>query len=187
MSRDGPHTFWDHENRHKSVISMNSFRATPSGEKIRSGHAWIVSYHSRRRCCLRSENGDNSTARVEVRSNGRRDRSPSGNLDVRGFEDPNQNFVQLANSVLVLKDTQQIAPYMPTYAELRKGDWSDNRVHRRAGIRANLLTGENLAAELTRRNYPEERAAKSSAAIYCGSCGRFCHDHFLMPDDESNR
>ena len=30
---------------------------------------------------------------------GRRCRSPRGNLDFRGFEDPNENFVQLINSV----------------------------------------------------------------------------------------
>ena len=45
------------------------------------------------------ENEDSSRARGELRSRGRRGRSPSGNLDFRGFEDPNENFVQLVNSV----------------------------------------------------------------------------------------
>lgn len=59
------------------------------------------------------------------------------------------------------KDTQRIAPYVPTYAaELKKRDWSDDRVYRRAGIGANLLSGENLAAELERRNYPEAAIGK---------------------------
>ena len=46
------------------------------------------------------ENEDSSRARGELRSRGRRGRSPSGNLDLRGFEDPNENFVQLVNSVM---------------------------------------------------------------------------------------
>ena len=59
------------------------------------------------------------------------------------------------------KGTQWIAPYVQTYsAELRNRDWSDERVYRRAGIGANLLGGENLAAELKRRNYPEETISK---------------------------
>ena len=41
---------------------------------------------------------DSSRARGELRSKGRRGRSPSGNLDLRGFEDPNENFVQLVNT-----------------------------------------------------------------------------------------
>ena len=45
------------------------------------------------------ENEDSSKARGESRSRGRRGRSPSGNLDLRGFEDPVKNFVQLVNSV----------------------------------------------------------------------------------------
>ena len=48
-------------------------------------------------CC--GENEDSSRARGELRSKGRRGRSPSGNLDLRGFEDPNENFVQLVNNV----------------------------------------------------------------------------------------
>jgi len=47
------------------------------------------------------ENEDSSWARGELRSRGRRGRSPNGNLDVRGFEDSNENFVQLVNSVPV--------------------------------------------------------------------------------------
>ncbi len=59
------------------------------------------------------------------------------------------------------KDTQRIAPYVPTYAaELRKRDWSDDRVYRRAGIGVNLLAGENLAAEFRRRNYSEAAIGK---------------------------
>jgi hypothetical protein len=50
---------------------------------------------------------------------------------------------------------------VPTYAaELRKRDWSDDRVYRRAGIGANLLDGQNLAAELKGRNYPEAAIGK---------------------------
>ena len=59
------------------------------------------------------------------------------------------------------KDTQRIAPYVPTYAaELRKRDWSDDRVSRRAGIGANLLDPENLTAELKQRNYSESAIGK---------------------------
>jgi microsomal dipeptidase-like Zn-dependent dipeptidase len=59
------------------------------------------------------------------------------------------------------KDTQRIAPYVPTYAwELRKRDWSDDRVYQRAGIGANLFERENLAAELKRRNYPKAAIGK---------------------------
>ena len=50
------------------------------------------------------ENEDSSRARGELRSKGRRGRSPSGNLDLRGFEDPNENFVQLVNSVRTVRD-----------------------------------------------------------------------------------
>src|SRR4029077_10429014 len=45
------------------------------------------------------ENEDSSRARGELRRRGRRSRSPSGNIDLRGFEDPDENFVQLVNSV----------------------------------------------------------------------------------------
>ena len=45
------------------------------------------------------ENEDSSFARGELRSRGCRDRSPSGNLDLRRFEDPDENFVHLVNSV----------------------------------------------------------------------------------------
>jgi len=45
------------------------------------------------------ENEDSSSARGELRSRSRRGRSPSGNLDLWGFEDPNENFVQLVNGV----------------------------------------------------------------------------------------
>jgi hypothetical protein len=55
------------------------------------------------------------------------------------------------------KDTQRIAPYVPTYAAF---DWSDDRVSRRVGIGANLLVGKNLAAELKERNYPEVAIGK---------------------------
>ena len=59
------------------------------------------------------------------------------------------------------KDTQRIAPYVPSYAaELRKRDWSDDRVYRRAGIGANLLDGENLGAELKQRKYSETAIGK---------------------------
>jgi hypothetical protein len=45
------------------------------------------------------ENEDSSRARGELRNRGCRDRSPSGNLDLWSFEDPDENFVQLINSV----------------------------------------------------------------------------------------
>jgi len=59
------------------------------------------------------------------------------------------------------KDTQRIAPYVPTYAaELKKRDWSEDRVYRRNGIGAKLLDRENLAAEFRRRSYSEEAIGK---------------------------
>jgi membrane dipeptidase len=59
------------------------------------------------------------------------------------------------------KDTQRIAPYVPTYAaELKKRDWSDDRVYRRSGIGASLLDQENLPAEFRRRNYSEDAIGK---------------------------
>jgi hypothetical protein len=45
------------------------------------------------------ENEDSSWTRGELRSRGCRDRSPSGNLDLRGLEDFKENFVHLVNSV----------------------------------------------------------------------------------------
>jgi hypothetical protein len=45
------------------------------------------------------QNEDSSRACGELRSRGRRCRSPRRNLDFRGFEDPNENFVQFINSV----------------------------------------------------------------------------------------
>ena len=59
------------------------------------------------------------------------------------------------------KDTRRIAPYLPSYgAELKKRDWSDDRTYRRGGIGAKLLDRENLAAEMTRRNYSPEAVEK---------------------------
>jgi len=59
------------------------------------------------------------------------------------------------------KDTHRIAPYVPTYAaELKKRDWSDDRVYRRGGIGAKLLDQENLAAAFARRSYSEEAIGK---------------------------
>lgn len=59
------------------------------------------------------------------------------------------------------KDTQRIAPYVPTYAaELKKRDWSEDRVYRCNGIGAKLLDRENLAAEFRRRSYSEEAIGK---------------------------
>jgi hypothetical protein len=50
---------------------------------------------------------------------------------------------------------------VPTYAaELKKRDWSDDRVYRRGGIGAKLLDQENLPAELRRRNYSEDAIGK---------------------------
>ena len=52
------------------------------------------------------------------------------------------------------KDTRRVAPYLPSFAaEFSKRDWSDDRIYRRNGIGAKLLDHENLAAELTKRNY----------------------------------
>jgi membrane dipeptidase len=59
------------------------------------------------------------------------------------------------------KDTKRIAPYLPSYAaELKQRDWNDDRVIRRKGIGARLLDGDNLPAELARRNYSEEAIGK---------------------------
>jgi membrane dipeptidase len=54
------------------------------------------------------------------------------------------------------KDTRRIAPYLPSFAaEFHKRDWSDDRIYRRNGIGASLLDRENLAAEMTKRNYSQ--------------------------------
>ena len=59
------------------------------------------------------------------------------------------------------KDTKRIAPYLPSYAaELKKRDWSDDRVIRRNGIGAKLLDQDNLAAEFKRRNYSAAAVSK---------------------------
>lgn len=59
------------------------------------------------------------------------------------------------------KDTKRIAPYLPSYAaELKKRDWSDDRVVRRNGIGAKLLDRDNLAAEFKRRDYSDEAVGK---------------------------
>ena len=59
------------------------------------------------------------------------------------------------------KDTKRIAPYLPSYAaELKKRDWSDDRVIRRGGIGAKLLDRDNLQAEFQRRGYSEEAVGK---------------------------
>jgi len=44
----------------------------------------------------------------------------------------------------------------PFAAELEKRDWSEDRIYRRDGIDAKLLARENLAAELSGRNYSNE-------------------------------
>jgi membrane dipeptidase len=59
------------------------------------------------------------------------------------------------------KDTRRVAPYLPSFAaEFSKRDWSDDRIYRRNGIGAKLLDRENLAAELTKRNYSGEAVRK---------------------------
>jgi len=59
------------------------------------------------------------------------------------------------------KDPKRIAPYLPSYAaELKKRDWSDDRVIRRNGIGAKLLDRDNLAAEFRRRNFSAEAIGK---------------------------
>jgi hypothetical protein len=40
------------------------------------------------------------------------------------------------------------------------GDWSEDRIYRRDGIGAKLLDRENLAAELSGRNYLDESVGK---------------------------
>ncbi len=50
---------------------------------------------------------------------------------------------------------------MPSFAaEFEKRDWSEDRIYRRDGIGAKLLARENLAAELSGRNYSEESMGK---------------------------
>src|SRR5439155_23517124 len=60
-------------------------------------YAWALMINHDHLACR--ENEDSSRARGELRNRGRRGRSASVNLDFRGFEDPNENFVQLVNSV----------------------------------------------------------------------------------------
>jgi len=50
---------------------------------------------------------------------------------------------------------------VPTYAaELRKPDWSDERVLPARRHRCQLASWENLAADVKRRNYPEATIGK---------------------------
>ena len=59
------------------------------------------------------------------------------------------------------KDTRRVAPYLPSFAaEFSKRDWNDDRIYRRNGIGAKLLDRENLAAELTKRNYSDAAVRK---------------------------
>ena len=59
------------------------------------------------------------------------------------------------------KDTKRIAPYLPSFAaEFKKRDWSEDRIYRRDGIGTKLLDRENLATELTGRNYSAESIGK---------------------------
>jgi hypothetical protein len=51
---------------------------------------------------------------------------------------------------------------------------------RRVG--ANFLARENLAADLKRRNYPEEAIGKILGVNYSGSCAWSCHNPLLMPE-----
>jgi microsomal dipeptidase-like Zn-dependent dipeptidase len=50
-----------------------------------------------------------------------------------------------------------------------------------------LLAGENLAAELTQRNYPEVAIAKILGGNLLRVLPRFRQNQLLVPDDESNR
>ena len=45
-------------------------------------------------------------------------------------------------------------------AEFTRRDWSEDRIYRRNGIGAKLLNRENLAAELTGRNYSDGSIGK---------------------------
>ena len=59
------------------------------------------------------------------------------------------------------KDTKRIAPYLPSFAaEFANRDWSEDRIYRRDGIGAKLLDRQNLAAELSGRNYSDESIDK---------------------------
>jgi hypothetical protein len=50
---------------------------------------------------------------------------------------------------------------LPSFAaEFAKRDWSEDRIYRRDGIGAKLLDRENLAAELSGRNYAGESIGK---------------------------
>jgi len=49
-------------------------------------------------------------------------------------------------------------------AEFSKRDWSDDRIYGRNGIGARLLDREDLAAEMTKRNYSPRRSGKFSVA-----------------------
>jgi hypothetical protein len=71
---------------------------------------------------------------------------------------------------------------VPSYAaERRKRDWSDDRVYRRASIGANLLARKIWRRSSSGETIPQQPSAKSSAAIYCGSCARFFHNDLFMP------
>jgi membrane dipeptidase len=79
------------------------------------------------------------------------------------------------------KDTLRVAAYVPTYAaELKKRDWSDDRVHRRGGIGVKLLDRENLPAELQRRNY----SAADMGKILGGNLLRVLRQ--VLPKSNSN-
>ena len=54
---------------------------------------------SRRGAVAFGASQDSSRARGELRNKDCRDRSPSGNFDLRSFEDPDENLVQLVNSI----------------------------------------------------------------------------------------
>ena len=57
---------------------------------------------------------------------------------------------------------------------------------RRAGIGANLLAGENLAAELKRLNYSEVAIGKILGDSLLQIVGQSCHCQLLTPMTESN-
>jgi hypothetical protein len=79
----------------------------PKGEIVTPSVSWLKNARrangtpkrepSRPVAC--GENEDSARARAELRGRSRRGRSPNRNLDLRGFEDPHEDLVQLVNSV----------------------------------------------------------------------------------------
>jgi hypothetical protein len=54
----------------------------------------------------------------------------------------------------------------------QRRDWSEDRIYRRDGIGAKLLDRENLAAELSGRNYSDESIGKILGGNMTGVLGK---------------